>query len=122
MPLARWLIGSRSRSGAVTAVDHHSLVTLPFLTSYYGQGGATPVVDPVPTVTTRDRHALVEPAVEVDDCGFRMLEPHEIQRAMAFADEYIVTGNKRERVRQLGNAVTPPVMRMILERCLETLA
>jgi DNA (cytosine-5)-methyltransferase 1 len=76
----------------------------------------------VPTVTTRDHHALVEPAIEVDDCGFRMLEPHEIQGAMAFADEYIVLGNKRERVRQLGNAVTPPVMRMILERCVETLA
>jgi DNA (cytosine-5)-methyltransferase 1 len=112
----------REPLGTVTGVDHHSLVTLPFLTSYYGQGGATPVSEPVPTVTTRDRHALVEPAVEVDDCGFRMLEPHEIQRAMAFADEYIVTGNKRERVRQLGNAVTPPVMRMILDRCVETLA
>lgn len=108
--------------GTVTGVDHHSLVTMPFLTSYYGQGGATPVAEPVPTVTTRDRHALVEPAIEVDDCGFRMLEPHEIQRAMAFADEYIVTGNKRERVRQLGNAVTPPVMRMIIERCVEALA
>jgi DNA (cytosine-5)-methyltransferase 1 len=108
--------------GTVTGVDHHSLVTLPFLTSYYGRGGAARVGDPVPTVTTRDRHALVEPAVEIDDCGFRMLEPHEIQAAMAFAAEYVVTGNKRERVRQLGNAVTPPVMEMILRRCVETLA
>jgi DNA (cytosine-5)-methyltransferase 1 len=36
-----------------------------------------------------------------------MLEPHEIGRAMSFADDYIVLGNKREKVRQYGNAVTP---------------
>jgi DNA (cytosine-5)-methyltransferase 1 len=108
--------------GTVTSVDHHSLVTMPFLTSYYGTGGASAVHEPVPTVTTRDRHALVDPAIAVDDCGFRMLEPHEIQAAMAFHQEYVVTGNKRERVRQLGNAVTPPIMRMLLERCVESLA
>lgn len=30
-------------------------------------------------------------------------------------------GNKRERVKQLGNAVTPPAMRLLIERCLATL-
>jgi DNA (cytosine-5)-methyltransferase 1 len=108
--------------GTVTSVDHHSVVTMPFLTSYYGTGGSSSVAEPVPTVTTRDRHALVDSAHSVDDCGFRMLEPHEIQAAMAFRADYRVTGNKREQVRQLGNAVTPPVMRMLLERCVETLA
>lgn len=29
---------------------------------------------------------------------------------------------KRERIKQLGNAVTPPVMQMILTRCLATLS
>lgn len=108
--------------GAVTAVDHHSVVTLPFLSSYYGAGGGASVAHPAPTQTTRDRHALIEPGLEVDDCGFRMLEPHEIQAAMAFGADYVVTGNKRERVRQLGNAVTPPVMQLLLERCAATLA
>jgi len=70
----------------------------------------------------RDRYGLVEPAIEVDDCGFRMLEPHEIGRAMAFADDYIVLGNKRERVRQYGNAVTPPVMALILQRAIASLS
>jgi DNA (cytosine-5)-methyltransferase 1 len=40
---------------------------------------------------------------------------------MAFPDAYIVRGNKRERVKQFGNAVTPPVMQMLIERCAETL-
>lgn len=96
---------------------------LAFLSSFYG--GSTcnsEVTEPCPTVTTKDRHALIEvPVPEVEDCSFRMLEPHEIQAAMAFERNYIVKGNKRQKVRQLGNAVTPPVMAAILERCIQTL-
>jgi DNA (cytosine-5)-methyltransferase 1 len=78
----------------------------------------------MPTVSTLDRHALVQPMIPitVEDCYFRMLQPCEIHRAMAFPDGYIVLGNKRERVRQYGNAVTPPVMQMILERCIQSLS
>ena len=107
--------------GTVTTQDHHSLVALPFLTSYYGTGGSSPSDQPMPTQTVRDRHALVEPAIDVDDCGFRMFEPAEIGRGMAFADDYEVKGTKREKVKLYGNAVTPPVPAMVLERAVETL-
>jgi DNA (cytosine-5)-methyltransferase 1 len=107
--------------GTVTGADHHSLTTVPLTVDYHGTGRAHPVDHPLPTQDSRDRHGLVEPAIEVEDCGFRMLEPHEIGRAMAFPDSYQVGGNKRERVRQYGQAVTPPVMQMILERCKEAL-
>jgi DNA (cytosine-5)-methyltransferase 1 len=50
-----------------------------------------------------------------------MLQPHEIGAAMAFPDNYVVLGNQRERVKQYGNAVTPPVLRLLVERCLEVL-
>jgi DNA (cytosine-5)-methyltransferase 1 len=113
---------ARQTQALVTARDHHALLSMPFLTDYHGQGGAQPVSDPSGTVDTRDRRALVEPAWAVEDCGFRMLEPHEIGRAMAFADDYIVLGNKRDRVRQYGNAVTPPVMGEILRRCIDSLS
>ena len=43
-----------------------------------------------------------------------MLEPGEIQLGMAFPAAYRVRGNKRERVRQLGNAVTPPAARDLI--------
>jgi DNA (cytosine-5)-methyltransferase 1 len=108
--------------GTVTAADHHSILQIPFTVDYHGTGHAHPVDDPLPTQDSRDRHGLVHPAIEVEDCGFRMLEPHEIGRAMAFPDSYTVTGNKRDRVRQYGQAVTPPVMKMILERCVEALS
>lgn len=115
-------------TGVITTADHHSLVVPPFLLSYYtrssGQGAAVAsMVDPVPTQPTWPLHYLVQPSElpAIEDCGFRMLQPHEIQRAMAFPDDYVVLGNNREKVKQLGNAVTSPVMAMLIERCVATL-
>ncbi len=90
---------------------HHALVQ--FMMSYYGQGGERPITDPMGTLTTRDRHAMVETAdVDIDpaDCLFRMLVPHEVKRGMAFDETYVILGNNRDQVKQAGNAVTPPVM------------
>ncbi len=94
----------------------------PFLVSYYGTDQAADVADPVPTVPSLDHHALVEAEeLNVEDCYFRMLQPHEIGAAMAFPASYKVLGTKRERVKQYGNAVTPPAMRWLIQRCVESL-
>lgn len=109
--------------GAVTTKDHHGLLGLPFTVDYHRNGRAQGLDVPLRTQDTRDRHAIVAPRPEVEDCGFRMLEPHEIQRAMAFPDDYAVAGtNKRDRVKQLGNAVTPPAMSILVERGIASLA
>lgn len=50
-----------------------------------------------------------------------MLQPHEVGAAMAFPVDYVVLGNQRERVKQYGNAVTPPVMQVLMQRVLEVL-
>jgi DNA (cytosine-5)-methyltransferase 1 len=63
----------------------------------------------------------------IDACGFRMFELHEIAATMQMADhptsggEYVVCGNKRERMAQYGNAVTPPVTQLIGGRLAEVL-
>ena len=96
----------------MTTAGHQSL-----LMPYYGQSIPHPTDRPVGTVTTRDRHALIDTQRAVDDCGFRMLEPHEVAAAMAFPDGYIPSDlTKRDRVRLAGNAVTPPVMQWICGR------
>lgn len=112
----------------VTTNDRHGLVVPPFLLSYYtresGQGAALAGIhESVPTQPTWPVHYLAQPGQKhtVEECGFRMLQPHEIQKAMAFNADYIVLGNSREKVKQLGNAVTPPVMAMIVKRCVESL-
>jgi DNA (cytosine-5)-methyltransferase 1 len=110
--------------GAVTAQDHHALVSMPFTVNYNGTGTPEEVTEPLRTVSCRDRYGLVQPSAKptIDDCTFRMLEPHEIQRAMAFPGAYKIVGNKRQVVRQLGNAVTPPVSDRIVQACIESLS
>lgn len=101
---------------AVTAGgNHHGLVTAPLLMPYYGTGQARPVSEPVGVLPTRDRYALLENGeYDVSKILFRMLQPHEIGRAMAFANDYRVLGSKREQVKQYGNAVTPNAAEVLL--------
>ena len=113
--LAEW-VGDPLTTVAAGGV-HHGLPV-----SYYGNGQGQPTGQPVPTVPTRDRFALVDPEAAVDECGFRMLEPHEVAAAMAFPDGYIPRDlSKRDRVKLAGNAVTPPVMTAIAERIMVAL-
>jgi DNA (cytosine-5)-methyltransferase 1 len=109
--------------------NHHGLVApsgapidwQSLLVPYYGKGNARTAREPVGTLSTRDRYALVKGEVDIEDVLFRMLEPHEIGRAMSFADQYVVLGNKRERVRQYGNAVTPNVAEVIVSALVEAI-
>jgi DNA (cytosine-5)-methyltransferase 1 len=84
------------------------------LVPYYGNGTAAPTSEAHRTLTTTDRYALLEAgemSIEWEDCFFRMLTPDEIKQGMAFAADYLILGNKREQVKQAGNAVTPPAAR-----------
>lgn len=92
--------------------NHHALLMR------NNEGGAemsTPVSEPMRTLTTGGHQSLLEPlppiSLDVDDAGFRMLEPHEIQLGMGFAADYHLVGSKRDKVKQAGNAVTPPAAR-----------
>lgn len=98
--------------------------TRSLLMPYYGASqSATPVTRAMGTVTTVDRYALVDPATskgrevteeQVLASRFRMLEPEEYARGMAFPVEYQMLGTKRERVKLAGNAVTPPAARDLI--------
>lgn len=100
--------------GTVCGSRTHGL-TQPFLVRYHGTDqGAHCLDEPAPTVTARDRLALVSPEVveQVDgqvigwlDILFRMLQPRELARAQGFPDEYEFHGTREERVKQIGNAV-----------------
>ena len=43
------------------------------------------------------------------DIRFRMLQWHELAGAQGFPRGYVFTGNKKAKVKQIGNAV-PPIM------------
>ena len=100
----------------LTTGNHQALVAA-FISHYYSQGTtAQDPADPLHTITTLARHGLV--TVEIDgetyvitDIGMRMLEPHELARAMGFPEWYRWEGpdgqplTKRDRVKMIGNAV-----------------
>jgi DNA (cytosine-5)-methyltransferase 1 len=94
---------------------------------YHGTGGQwADLRDPMTTVTTHDRLALVtvwlkgEPWVIVDIC-LRMLVPRELYNAQDFPPTYVIdrtsTGKvltKTAQVRMCGNSVSPLPMRAIV--------
>ena len=92
----------------------------PFLIQYYGTGGASSVDDPLATVTTKGRHALIRPQVIYNgtryelDIRFRMLNPRELASAQGFREDYVFTGTKTDQVKQIGNAVPRRLARAIV--------
>jgi DNA (cytosine-5)-methyltransferase 1 len=107
---------------SVTSAGHQSLIRWNDMLMPYDSNGFRPVRLPLPSQTTVQGDALVGPAVAVDDCTFRMLEVAEIHRGMAFLDDYSLPyGSKRERVKLLGNAVTPPAARDLVAAVVEAI-
>jgi DNA (cytosine-5)-methyltransferase 1 len=125
--------------------EHHALVTppAPFIIDHVHEYRLREITDPLSTIVAEGNHQSVvypswlmpsaqngqvdaglgEESSEIDyrDCGFRMLDPREIQAAMAFPRSYVVTGTRREAVRQLGNACTPPAIFRIMQAVLAAL-
>ncbi|AKF46383.1 DNA cytosine methyltransferase [Pseudomonas fragariae (ex Marin et al. 2024)] len=93
-----------------------------FLISYYGTENVSGAGEPAPTITTKDRLALVTvmvkgtPYVIVDIC-LRMLNPSELYKAQGFPADYVITHGadgkpftKTQQVHMCGNSVSPPPM------------
>ena len=89
-----------------------------FLLVYYGTDGAggwQRVNAPLRTITTVDRFAYVRPDGEGQH-EMRMLQVPELQKAMGFPDDYrLEHGTRRDKIKLLGNAVCPPVIRAVVE-------
>lgn len=108
----------------VTAVERHALL-MRNNTARGDQGQmTTPATEYVRAITTTGHQSLLtaeRPTIDLDDVLFRMLEPREIAAAMDFPDSYRILGNRREQVRQAGNAVTPPSARDLVGVVAESL-
>ncbi len=116
------------RLGCITTVNKYALVTPgnfnAFLAAYNSSGATVKhITDTTPTMTTIDRNALVTmpETLDINECYYRVLKDKEVQRAMAFDDEYIIKGNAKDKVKQLGNAVTPPAMEFLAGRVIDSL-
>lgn len=91
-----------------------------FLVVYYGSdraGGWQTLDRPLRTLTTLDRFGLVQ-----WKCGrptLRMLQVPEIKRGMGLPNSFKLNqGNRRDKIKLLGNGVCAPVMRKVLSTLL----
>lgn len=103
---------------------HHTVV-LGFLMKYYSEGGQdSGLREPLHTITTKDRMALVTVDGQdygIDDIGMRMLKARELFRGQGFPETYqidAVCNGKRltesDQIRMCGNSVPPPVVAAIV--------
>lgn len=141
----------RPRDGATepqptqTTGDTWGVAAPSFIAEMHGTSKASSVVDPLMCIATGNHHALLRPdsleaymkltgqprdlnelhemlsRMTVEDLTFRMLKAHEIKTGMAFPQWYEILGNSSQQIKQAGNAVTPPVMQMLVERCIWSL-
>lgn len=96
-----------------------------YLMEYYGCGIGSSLKEPMHTIVTKDRFALItvlgsERAV-VDIC-LRMLEPEELKLAQGFPKDYIISRDaswnrypKSKQVARIGNSVVPVLAKVLVE-------
>ncbi len=101
----------------VTASGLHVGEVRAFLLKYYGCDQNPQLLEPLHTITSKDRFGLVTVRGEhyqIVDIGLRMLAPRELFRAQGFTDQYIIDPifkgkplTKTAQVRMCGNSVSP---------------
>ena len=103
-------------------VEAGALRVAAFLISYYGTENVSDASEPAPTITTRDRLALVTVTIKgtpyvIADICLRMLHPAELYKAQGFPSDYIFRNGadgkpftKTQQVHMCGNSVSPPPM------------
>lgn len=109
--------------GTLTAGGGHFAEVRAFLIKYYGnEDGGHGLLNPLGTVTTKDRFGVVTCIVDgveyaIADIGMRMLAAHELFAAQGFPPDYqidLIGPNgrpltKTAQVRMCGNSVCPPL-------------
>jgi DNA (cytosine-5)-methyltransferase 1 len=110
--------GDKTSSGVdepqrtITATGKHAALVYSFLVKYFGTAIGANLVEPSPTVTTRDRFGLVTVSIAgelyvIADIGMRMLTPRELATAQGFPLTYLLQGTKTKQVASIGNSVSP---------------
>jgi len=117
-----------SRNGEHTAEVRAMLI------KYYGnEKDGVSLNAPLPTVTTKDRLAVVTVMINgepyaISDIGMRMLSPRELFAAQGFPEDYIIDPivdgkhvNKTAQVRLCGNSVCPPIAEALVSANCESM-
>jgi DNA (cytosine-5)-methyltransferase 1 len=107
----------------VSSGGNHAALVCAFLSVYYGSdaSGGQQLLEPMRTITAKARLGLVTiygTDYQIDDIGFRMLQPHELLAAQCgeYASNYDLSAAKTvaEQIALIGNMVCPhPAMALV---------
>lgn len=96
-----------------------------FIIEYYGQGIGQSINEPLHTIVTHDRFALITVLGNeyvIVDIFLRMLTPEELKRAQGFPRDYIIDFQqngksypKSKQVARIGNSVVPIMAQKLVE-------
>ena len=106
---------------SLTTHDHFSLVT-PMVLGQQGGAACRPVDEPCPTISCAGSVRGIFPQLadgRIIDIRIRMLRPDELARVHSFPDDYVITGNRTEKVKQIGNSVPVRTAEAMMDADLE---
>lgn len=96
-----------------------------FIMEYYGSGTGQSVNDPLHTIVTKDRFALITllgNEYVILDIFLRMLSPEELKRGQGFPKDYIINRDYNwksypiaKQVARIGNSVVPIMAKKLVE-------
>lgn len=100
-------------------------VIMPFVVDNANGGIVRGADEPMNTVTVKDQHMGVFPMLadgRIIDIYIRMLKPSELAAAHSFPDDYVLTGNRGQQIKQIGNSVPVKTAAAMCESALRQLA
>lgn len=112
-------------AGVDEEVSQKSTWVSEFIMEYYGTGVGQEINEPLHTVVTKDRFALITVLgneYAILDIFLRMLTPEELKLAQGFPKDYIIDRDynwteypKTEQVKRIGNSVVPIMAQKLVE-------
>ena len=97
---------------------NHAMLCTPLVIGQQSEAQARPVDEPCPTIATAGAVRVATPVIldkavglpqlpdgRYLDIRIRMLKPSELAAAHSFPEDYVLTGNRTEQVKQIGNSV-----------------
>ena len=121
----------------LTSAPRHALIMPPiknsFIIEYYSKGRIRELDEPLGGLTTKERFGLVidpeKTNSTINDWTLRMLTSEEAAGAMGFPNirlgaekNYKIIGSNATKHKLIGQAVSPPVMKAIVERIVTALS
>nr|DAQ89057.1 MAG TPA: DNA cytosine methyltransferase [Caudoviricetes sp.] len=113
------------RAGIEPEVAQKATWVSQFIMEYYGCGTGSEINEPLHTIVTKDRFALITilgNEYAILDIYLRMLQPEELKRAQGFPKDYIIDRDynwkaypKSKQVARIGNSVVPIMAQKLVE-------